>query len=76
VAKGVLQQIIHSKRRVGKPSERWEDGVRDDGLMILGTQASETKPNVENPGSNAVRGLRQDLCCNTIAEAEFVKISF
>jgi hypothetical protein len=25
VAKGVLQQIIGSKRRVGKPRERWGD---------------------------------------------------
>jgi hypothetical protein len=41
MAKEVLQQIIHSKRRVGKPKERWEDGVRDDGIMLLGTQASE-----------------------------------
>ena len=41
--KEVLQQIIDSKRRVGKPRERWEDGVRDDGIMLLGTQASETK---------------------------------
>ena len=42
MAKEVLQQI-HSKRRVGKPRERWEDGVRDDGIMLLGTQASKTK---------------------------------
>ena len=39
----VLQQIIHSKRRVGKPREMWEDGVRDDGIMLLGMQASKTK---------------------------------
>jgi hypothetical protein len=31
------------------------------------------KPKLENPGGNALRGLRQDLGCNTIAEAEFVK---
>ena len=43
MAKEVLQQIIHSKRRVEKPRERWEDGVRDDGIMLLGTQASKTK---------------------------------
>ena len=42
VAKGVLQQIIHSKKRVGKPKERWEDGVRDD-IMLLGKQASKTE---------------------------------
>ena len=42
MAKEVLQQI-HCKRRVGKPRERWEDGVRDDGIMLLGTQASKTK---------------------------------
>jgi hypothetical protein len=41
MAKGVLQQIIHSKRRVGNPRERWEDGVRDDGIMLLGTPASK-----------------------------------
>jgi hypothetical protein len=43
MAKEVLQQISHSKRRVGKPRERWEDGVRDDGIMLLGTQPSKTK---------------------------------
>ena len=43
MAKEVLQQIIDSKRRVGKPRERWEYGVRDDGIMLLGTLASETK---------------------------------
>ena len=75
MAKEVLQQIIHSKRREGKPRERWEDGVRDDGTMLLGTQTSEIKPKAENPEGNALRGLRQDLCCNTIAEAEFIKIS-
>jgi hypothetical protein len=36
VAKGVLQQIIDNKRRVGKPKKRWEDGVRDDGIMLKG----------------------------------------
>ena len=45
MAKEVLQQIIDSKRRVGKPRERWEDGVRDDGIMLLDTQASKTKAN-------------------------------
>jgi len=44
VAKGVLQQIIDSKRRVGKPKERWEHGLRDDGIMLLGKQASKIKP--------------------------------
>jgi hypothetical protein len=33
--KEVLQQIIHSKRGVGKPRESWEDGVRDDGIMLV-----------------------------------------
>jgi hypothetical protein len=75
MAKEVLQQIIHSKRRVGKPRERWEDGVRDDGIMLLGTLASKLKPKIENPGGNALRGLRQNLGCNTIAESESVKIS-
>ena len=42
VAKRVLQQIIDSKRRVGKPRESWEDGMRDDGIMLLGTQALKT----------------------------------
>jgi hypothetical protein len=42
-AKEVLQQITHSNRRVGKPRERWEDGVSDDGIMLLGTQTSKTK---------------------------------
>ena len=35
MAKEVLHQIIHSKRRVGKPRERWGDGVRGDGIMLL-----------------------------------------
>jgi len=43
MAKKVLQQIIHSKRRVGKPRERWEDRVRDDGIMLLGTQTAKIK---------------------------------
>jgi hypothetical protein len=34
---------MDSKRRVGKPKEWWEDGVRDDGIMLLGTQASKSK---------------------------------
>ena len=34
------------------------------------------KPKIENPGGNALRGLRQYLGCNTIAGAEFVKISY
>jgi len=73
--KEVLQQIIRSTNRVGKPRETWEDEVREDGIMLRGTQASKTKPKVENSGSNALRGLRQDFGCNTIAETEFVKIS-
>jgi len=75
MAKEVLQQIIHSKRRVGKLRVRWEDGVRDDGIMLLGTQLQKLKPMTENPEGNALRRLRQDLGCNTIAEEEFVKIS-
>jgi len=35
MAKEVLHQIIHSKRRVGKPRERWGDGVRGDGIILL-----------------------------------------
>jgi hypothetical protein len=73
--KGVLQKIFHSKRRVGKSREKWEDGVRDDGIMLLVTRASENKAKDIESGGNALRGLRQDLGCNTIAEAEFVKIS-
>jgi hypothetical protein len=38
-----MQQIIHSKRRVGKCRKRWEDGVREDGIALLGTQAWKTK---------------------------------
>jgi len=43
--------------------------------MLLGTQASKIKPMLEIPGGNVLRGLRQVFGCNTIAEAEFVKIS-
>jgi len=56
MANEVLQEIIHSKRRVGKPRKSWEDGVRDDGIMLLGTQASKLKPNIQNPGGNSLRG--------------------
>jgi len=31
------------------------------------------QPKVENPGGSALRGLRECLCCNTIAGADFVK---
>ena len=41
--KEVLQHIIRSKNRVGKPREMWEGGVREDGIMLQGTQASKTK---------------------------------
>ena len=56
MANEVLQEIIHIKKRVGKPRKIWEDGVRDDGIMLLGTQASNLKPNIENPGGNSLRG--------------------
>jgi hypothetical protein len=39
MAQEVLQQIFYSNRRVGNPREGWEDGVRDNGIMLLGTQA-------------------------------------
>jgi len=42
MANEVLKEIFHSKRRAGKPRKIWEDGVRDDGIMLLGTQASKT----------------------------------
>jgi len=58
MAKEVLQQIIHSKRRVGKPSERWEDGVRDDGIMLLGTEASETKAKGRESGRQCIEGAK------------------
>jgi hypothetical protein len=28
---------------VGKPRKRWEDGMREDTIMLLGTQAWKTK---------------------------------
>ena len=73
MAKEVLQQI-DSKRRAGKPRESWEDGVRDDGIMLLGTQASKTKAKHRESWRQCTEGLRQYLGCNTVAEAEFVKI--
>jgi hypothetical protein len=33
--KKALQQIIHRKKRVGKPRKRWKDGVRDDAIVLL-----------------------------------------
>jgi hypothetical protein len=38
-----LQQTIHSKRRVKKHWKRWEDGVREDPIMLLATWAWKTK---------------------------------
>ena len=43
IPKKALQQTIHSKRRVGKPRKRWEDGVGEDAIMLLDTQAWKTK---------------------------------
>jgi len=74
MAKEVLQQTVHSKRRVGTLRERWEGGVRDDGNMLLAHRLQKLKPKVENAEGSALRGLRQDLGCNSIAEAEFVKM--
>jgi len=38
-----LQQTIHSKRRVNKHWKGWEDGVREDPGMLLGTWAWKTE---------------------------------
>jgi hypothetical protein len=40
--KKALQQIVHSKRRVGRPRKKWEDGVREDAIVLLVTQAWKT----------------------------------
>ena len=57
VAKGV-QQIVHSKRRVGKCRERGEGGVRDDGIMLLGTLASETEANDRESWRQCIEGAK------------------
>ena len=56
--KEVLQQIIHSKRRVGKPRERWEDGVRDDSIMLLGTPASKSKGKGRESWKQCIEGVK------------------
>ena len=58
MAKEVLQQIIHSKRRVGKPRERWEDEVRDDSIMLLDTQASKTKAKSRESWRQCIEGAK------------------
>jgi hypothetical protein len=35
-------------------------------------ELGKLKPNIENPGGNALRGLRLDLGCDTISAAAFV----
>ena len=74
MAKEVLQQIVHSNRRVRTVRERWGGGMRDDGNMLLAHRLQKLKPKVENAEGSALRELRQNLGCNSIAEAEFVKI--
>jgi hypothetical protein len=41
--KKALQQTIHGNRRVGKPRKRWEDGMREDAVELLGIRAWKTK---------------------------------
>jgi hypothetical protein len=41
--KKALQQTIHGKRRVGKPRKRWEDGVTEDAVELLGIRAWKSK---------------------------------
>jgi hypothetical protein len=38
-----LQQTIHNKRRVNKYWKGWEDGVREDPVMLLGTWSWKTE---------------------------------
>jgi hypothetical protein len=38
-----LQHTIHSKRRVKKHWKRWEDGVREDPVILRGTWALKTE---------------------------------
>ena len=58
MAKEVLQQIIHRNRRVGKLSKRWEDGVRDDGIMLLGTLASKTEAKDRESWRQCIKGTK------------------
>jgi len=37
------QQTFHIKRRVGKSRKRWEDGVIEDAIALLGTWPWKTK---------------------------------
>jgi hypothetical protein len=41
--KKALQQTTHGKRCVGKPRKRWEDGVREDAVELLGIWAWKAK---------------------------------
>jgi hypothetical protein len=43
ISKKVLQQTIHCNRRAGEPRERWEDGLREDAIELLGIRAWKTK---------------------------------
>ena len=56
--KEVLQQIIRNKIRVGKPREMWDDGGKDDGIMLLGTQASNTKAKYKESWKQCILGAK------------------
>lgn len=36
LAQKELQETIHCKTQIEKPRKRWEDGVRDNAVMLLG----------------------------------------
>ena len=79
IPKKALQPTIHSKRSMGKPWKRREDGVTENAITLLVTQAGKTKPKIENPGGNTLRRLRPDLRCDTFiatADTEMVKDQF
>jgi hypothetical protein len=43
IPRKALQQTIYSKRRLGNPRKRREDGLREDSFTLLGIGAWKTK---------------------------------
>jgi hypothetical protein len=56
IPKKAQQPTIQSKRSVGKHRKRWEDGVTENAIALLLARAGKTKPKIENPGGNTLRG--------------------
>jgi hypothetical protein len=66
----------HDKPRINETNtewrrlwRRWEDGVRDDGVVLLGTRACKTKAKGRESWRQRIEEAKARLSCNTIAAA-------